>query len=114
MVIDCANLDEFLGELEYQAARGTVFERTARVRIDRQPEQDEELSYVVLVTATALLGLAPDRPCLLELQLPCGVDDSSRKNPKEATERAEFVRSAVQKLCTQYDLRLGPGKWDLA
>lgn len=110
MIVSCNTLDEFLAEVS--RAPGRVFEGLVRVRIDRDPEQDEEISFTVGLWATAVVQAEgpSGHGYVIEAALMCGIDDS---DGNKGSEIAEGYRGRVLAMCETHGLKLAAGRWEL-
>lgn len=111
MIVDCRDLPEFLAEVARVSDR--VFEKLVRVRIDRFPEQDEELTFTVDLWATALIVShdGSGNGYLVEFSGHCGTDDAG--GPQAGTIEAARLSQLVADLCQANGLVLAGGKWEI-
>jgi hypothetical protein len=103
MRVEVNTVDEFLEELDLDAER--VHEGIVRVRVDRVPEQDEEVSHEVWFRGTALVR-GEDGDYVLEVTARAGHD----RGTFDGTETADEWRNEVKQLCERHNLDLRKGK----
>jgi uncharacterized hydantoinase/oxoprolinase family protein len=112
MIVECNGIQEFCQELAREAQAGCVRE-AVRVRIDRHPQQDEEITFTVGIWATALV----QRPVgfyILEAGIVCREVDDYSSNPPDGsgTAEAEAMKQQIAKVCDEQSLPLAGGKWE--
>ncbi len=107
MIVECRTADQFITELRRTNDR--ILEKLVRVRIDKVPEQAEELSHVVAIWGTAIV-CNPDglRGYQIEYGEICGADEGDNY---EASERADQLRIKLADAALLLGLSIGVGKW---
>jgi hypothetical protein len=112
MRVTFATVEEFCRELEREAANGYVWRRQVRVRIDRAPEQDDEITFTVAIWGTAAVT-TPDGDYLMEYGEICGSDDTQAENPSFGTEAAHIRKAFIQHVAKQCGLEMADGKLEV-
>ena len=108
MRIEHNSLSDFCSDIMADAEH--ILESTVRVRIDRYPEQDEEITFLVGFHATCVVcGDAGD--WLLDLTLVAGRDDETGDY---GTQAANGWHDSLQVVSRQHGLKLRPGKIEVA
>ena len=109
MRVICGSIEEFMGELAAEASADRVFRKIVRLRIERIPEQEEQVSFQVAVMASVLIG--GDRPEeMLEFTGFAGRD----AHREDGTRTAQSWQKQIQGLCKTHGLTLRRGKWEIA
>jgi hypothetical protein len=110
MRITFMQLDDFLVELDREAAAGHVRNRELFVRIDRAPEQELEISFLVVIWATACTEGSDGELRVLEYGAECGSDErSDTAGTAEAVRRTE----AIAGVATKHNLTVRRGKLEM-
>lgn len=111
MKIECGDIEEFCVELGLEGNNRSIHRGIVRVRVDKTPQQQEQVTFDVTFWATALI-VSPDLDHVLEFGGHCGVDDVSAQDTA-GSELAEAWKQQVQRVCDAYDLSLRRGKIEL-
>ena len=109
MRVEVTTIEDFCSELRIDAEKEQVWNKEVRYRIDRSPEQDEEISFQVGIWLTAIVDIGEDR-YILELGVPTGCDETG--SPR-GTHTANEWKQRVQEICDDVGLTLRPGKFEL-
>ena len=112
MIVECVTLAEFCQELEREALAGGIKE-AVRVRIEKHPEQEERLTWLVGVWCTALIQ-KQNAVYILEAGLVCNAHDDFGGDPPNmaGSNEANEMREQVRKVCEAHGLILAGGKWE--
>lgn len=97
MRVELRTLDDFIGEVRDCLADGaTLLENCVRFRIDRQAQQEEQISFDVFYHVTAVVQNANDRYLLDLSGVWAGEDDQeSKAGTGAALEARERLESGV-------------------
>ena len=114
MRVEVTTIEDFCKELRTEADQDHVWDKQVRYRIDRTPEQEEEISFSIGIWLTAIIDYEKDR-FILELGIPTGSDliHAERSDASNGTSTAESYKERVQEICDDYSLILRPGKFEL-
>jgi len=114
MRVEVTTIEDFCSELRIDAEKEQVWNKEVRYRIDRSPEQDEEISFQVGIWLTAIVDVGEDR-YILELGVPTGCDHTyvEGEDDNVGTRLANGWKQRVQEICDDVGLILRPGKFEL-
>ncbi len=110
MRVECGSIEEFQDELATEAKEGRVYKQTVRVRVDRNPEQKEAVTFCVVFHASALVGDPGEANELLHYDGMAGHDNA---RGTFGTTTAMRWRSEIEEICKQHELIMRPGKYEL-
>lgn len=107
MKVECKTIDQFITELHHDA--GSLFGNMVRVRIDRDPEQEEGVSFQIVFHATAVVA-KPDGEWLLEFSDVAGCDEG--KDMSGSNVAGKWMRS-ISELAKGKGFEIREGKIEL-
>lgn len=112
MRVTFATCDEFCAEIE--RLEDIIWRKEVRVRIDRAPEQDDEITFLIGIWGTAMCR-AEDGDFLLEYGELCGTDDTRKgsRAPNAGSDAAAIKRGMIAAVCEKSGLLLLPGKTEV-
>ena len=110
MRLTFATIDDFCTELAREAEAGKVWKNEVYARVDRAPEQNEKITYLVAMWATAAVR-DPEGDYILEFGAECGSDD--KRDPDGGTKVAEQWMAQVKGIAESFDLTMRKGKLEL-
>lgn len=110
MRVECGSINEFVDELIAEAADGRIYKQIVRVRVDRNPEQKEAVTFCVVFHASALVGDPGDANELLHYD---GVAGHDNMTLGRGTDIAKMWRGEIQAVCQDHGLTIRPGKFEL-
>ena len=114
MRIECGSVDEFFDELEHEASSGRVYKGLIRFRVDIDPQQDEQVSFDVVVFLTALIGDEKEGvwqvEYLLQVAARAGIDEADRQ---EGTETVKLWEADLKEIARQHNLTIRKGRYEL-
>ena len=102
MRIELNSLDDFLSEIEADG----VYQDVVRVRVDRVPEQKEQVTFALGIWVTAL---SKDAEWLYELGLPLG-SEKGKRGAKGGAEIAQEMQDKLKAKCDELGITIRPGK----
>ncbi len=113
IVVQLTSIDEFIGELQRtavpesgEAPDAKIMDNMIRWRVNRSPEQREEVSFQVSVWATAILQ-ETDADYLLEFGKALGSSEA-KDSPVEI--KVNGMESSLKAACDLLGLKVRPGK----
>lgn len=111
MRVTFATCDDFCAELERLS--DTIWRKEVRVRIDRAPEQDDEVTFQVAIWGTAICR-SGDGDFLLEYGELCGFDNEEQgaRHPHAGSDEAQSRRTRIERSCSKRGLQILPGKFE--
>ena len=107
MKITFATIDDFCEELAREARDKKVWKSEVFTRVDRAPEQDEKVTWLVAMWATAAIN-TPDGDYFLEFGAECGSDDL--RDPDGGTKVAQAWLTKIKGIAEGFDLTMRKGK----
>jgi hypothetical protein len=111
MRVTFSTCEDFCHEMRRQAAAGHIRPKEIRVRIDRAPEQDDEVTFGVAIWGTFIIR-SPDGDFLMEYGEWCGADDLQRgsKTPTAGTDAANLRKAMIERAAVECGLEAIRGK----
>lgn len=109
MRVEVNTVSEFCAELEADAQH--VYEKFVRLRIDTTPEQDENITQVVGLWATALIR-KESGDYVLEMGQSYGSERHSR-DERHATSAAWEDWHKIEDCAKRHGLTIREGKWEI-
>lgn len=110
MRVEVTTVEDFCAELEAEAKATRVHDGIVRIRVDRVPEQDEEISHVVQLWATALIQ-TDEGQWVLEYGKIAGVD--SPADPDKGTKVVQEWQKAIEDTADRSGLQVRRGKIEI-
>ena len=110
MRVEVNTVKDFLGEVREEENR--IWEKIIRTRIDRVPEQDDQISFQVEIHLTTFI-VSSEGKYLLEATILTGCDDPDNDELREGTIKAVEIRDQVEATCLDLGLSLREGKYEL-
>ena len=112
MIVECGNIREFCEELTHDL--DYVHGQVVRIRIDRTPEQEEEVSFEVGFVATVVMA-TPGSEWLLKFEGCAGIDDplDNGEMDEVGSATASSWREAIEDILQGTDIRIGAGKIEI-
>jgi hypothetical protein len=104
IVVGFSSLEDFLVELKSE--QGNIADKIVRWQSVRTPEQKEQVSFQVMVWATAIKR-GGEIESLLELGVPTGRDRDKLEN---GSEEAAKLLAQLGEFCEANGLEIRPGK----
>ena len=108
MRVETTTIEDFCDELKQE--KDNIYRKVVRVRVDRVPEQEAEVTFQVGFWATALVK-HPDGEWVVEFGRIAGTDGSSHGD--SGSEQADDWRDAINKVAAELDLRVRRGKIEI-
>ena len=112
MIIECGTISEFCQELQHDL--DYVHGHVVRIRIDRTPEQEEEVSFEVRFVATVVM-VTQDSEWLLKFEGCAGTDEPFDNGEMDELGSAAALnwREAIEDILQDTDIRIGAGKIEI-
>jgi hypothetical protein len=110
MRITHSNINDFCEELAVEAKAGRVHRSEVWTRIDRAPEQDEKITFLIVLWATVAIT-TPEGDFVMEFGAECGSDD--RRNPDGGTTVALGWLAQIKGIAEGHDLTVRKGKLEI-
>lgn len=107
MRITNSNIDDFCEELANEARAGRVHRSEVYTRVDRAPEQDQKITFLVVLWATAAI-ITPEGDYIMEFGAECGSDD--QRDPDGGTKVALDWLARIKGVAEGHDLNVRKGK----
>lgn len=111
MRVTITSVEDFCAELSREARADCVWRKQVRTRIDRAPEQDEQITFTVALWATAVIK-SPEGDYLMEYGEICGSDDVQEEPPDGATVIAREKVAMIHEVAKEAGLLSLPGKFE--
>ena len=111
MRVTITTVEDFCAELSREARADCVWRKQVRTRIDRAPEQDEQITFTIAIWATAVIK-SPEGDYLMEYGEICGSDDVQAEPADAATQQARAKVAMIQAVAKEAGLLCLPGKFE--
>jgi hypothetical protein len=115
MIVTCANVQEFLTDLELQikeSGNGCIVQKCVRFSVGSRPAGEDDrdpVRFVVGIQASAVVSMKEGGEYLLQMGLECGIDYRDSTNELSGTEEASRNEKLIKDFCSSNGLMVRPG-----
>jgi len=111
MQVEVNTVEEFCAEVSEEAKLNRIFDKVVRLKVDRTPEQDEEVSFQLGLWATVWVK-TDDSQWVIQFASVAGTDEPSVEIT-DGSRKVEHWIKMITEQCERLGLTIRDGKWEM-